>query len=161
MREWCRSGARRGKCAGLVYGTEFSWIALDPASHQGSVVIGITIWTPRYPCALPHRVEEDGELTTLIPSGVEILIVLRGELVVRKERNRVTWTFFIKLDTRRKGMSYIGIIPKFHRQDVTCEMPRGRRDQCSSAQRGPRHGESFQHFSSPPPVPYQPRIIST
>ncbi len=104
MHEWCRSGARRAKSTGLVYGTELSWITLDPTSHQGSVVIRITIWTPRYPCPLPHRVEEDGELATLIPGGVKILIVLRGELVVCEERNRVAWMFLIKLDTRRKAV---------------------------------------------------------
>ena len=104
MHEWCRGGARRGKSASLVYSTEFSWITLDPASHQGSVVIDITIWTPRYPCALPHRVEEDGELATLIPGRIEILIVLRGELVVCEQRNRVAWMFLIKLDTRWKDV---------------------------------------------------------
>src|SRR5260370_20691569 len=162
MREWRRSRDRGGKCAGLVYGTEFSWIALDPASHQGSVVIGITIWTPRYSRPLPHRVEEDGESATLISCRVEILIVLRGELVVCEERNRMAWTFPIKLDTRRKDMDrYIGIIPEFHRPNVTCEMPGWRRDPGNSAQRGPRRGESFQHLLSLPPVSYQPHIIST
>src|SRR5258708_18249215 len=104
MREWRRSRARGGKCAGLVYGTEFSWIALDPASHQGSVVIGITIWTPRYSCPLPHRVEKDAESATLISGRIEILIILRGELIVREKSNRAAWTFRIKLDTRRKSM---------------------------------------------------------
>src|SRR5260221_14399493 len=45
VREWRRSRARGGKGAGLVYSTEFSRITLDPAPHQGSVVIGIPIWT--------------------------------------------------------------------------------------------------------------------
>jgi len=104
MREWRRSRARGGKCAGLVYGTEFSWITLDPASHQGSVVIGITIWTPCYSCPLPHRVEEDAESATLVSGMIEILIVLRGELIVCEERNRVSWTLLIKLDTCRKNI---------------------------------------------------------
>src|ERR1700730_10444324 len=150
VREWRGSRALGGKSAGLVYSTEFSWITLNPASHQGSVVIGITIWTPRYSCPLPHRVEKDTEPATLISGRIEILIVLRGELVVCEECNRVTWTFPIKLDTRRKSMDrHIGIIPKLHRQDVPCEMPGGRRDQCSSAPRGPRRSESFQHFLVP------------
>src|SRR5260370_28822374 len=104
VREWRRSRARGGKGAGLVHSTEFSWVTLDPASHQGSVVIGITIWTPRYSCPLPHRVEKDAGSATLISGRIEILIVLRGELVVCEERNRVAWTFLIKLDTRRKGL---------------------------------------------------------
>jgi hypothetical protein len=33
-----------------------------------------------------------------------MLIVLRGELVVREECNRVTWTAIIKLDTGWKDM---------------------------------------------------------
>jgi hypothetical protein len=79
-----------------------------------------------------------------------MLVVLRGELVIREERNRVAWTFFIKLDTRRKGLDrYIGIIPELHRENVACEMPGGRRDQCSSAHRGPRGGESFKHYLVP------------
>src|SRR3984893_2842279 len=48
VREWRRSRARGGKGAGLVYSTEFFRITLNPASHQGSVVIGIAIWTPCY-----------------------------------------------------------------------------------------------------------------
>jgi hypothetical protein len=162
VREWRRSRARSGKSTGLVYSTEFSRITLDPASHQGSVVVDITIWTPRYSCSLPYRVEENAESATLISGRIQILIILRGELVVCEECNRVTWTFLIKLDTGWKDMDrYIGIIPKLHRQDVPREMPGGRRDQCSSAQRGPRRSESFQHFSSPLPVVHQPRIIST
>jgi hypothetical protein len=91
-----------------------------------------------------------------------MLIVLRGELVVCEERNGVTGTFFVKLDTGWKDMDrYIGIIPELHGQHVTCEMPGGWRDQCGSAQTGPRRSEPFQHFSSPPPAAYQPRIIST
>src|SRR5258707_9205580 len=93
VREWCRSHAPSGKSTGLVYGTELSRIALNPASHQRSVVVDITIWTPRYSCPLPHRVEEDAESTTRISGGIQILIVLRGELVVCKKCNRVTWTF--------------------------------------------------------------------
>ena len=104
MRELRRSRARGGKSAGLVYSTEFFWITLDPASHQRSVVVGITIWTPSYSCPLPYRVEEDAESATLISGRIEILIVLRGELVVCEECNGVTWTFRIKLDTRRKGI---------------------------------------------------------
>jgi hypothetical protein len=61
-----------------------------------------------------------------------MLIVLGGELVICEECNRVTWTFLIKLDARRKDMDrYVRIIPKFHRQNVTREMPGRRRDQCS------------------------------
>jgi hypothetical protein len=98
----------------------------------------------------------------LISGRIEILVVLRGELIVCEECNRVAWTLLIKLDARREGMDrYIGIIPELYRENVTCEMPRGRRNQCGSAQRGPRRSESFQHFSSPPPVAYKPRIIST
>src|SRR5260370_16604460 len=48
VREWRRSRARGGKGAGLVDSTEFSRIALNPASHQRSVVVDITIWTPGY-----------------------------------------------------------------------------------------------------------------
>jgi hypothetical protein len=91
-----------------------------------------------------------------------MLIVLRGELIVCKECNGVAWTFLIKLHTRRKNLDrYIRIIPKLHRQDVTREMPRWRRDQCSNAEGGPRGSESFEHFLIPPPVAYQARIIST
>src|SRR5882672_9153237 len=104
VREWRRSRARGGKGAGLVYATELSRITLDPASHQGSVVIGIAIWTPCYSRSLPHRVEEDAEPAALISGRIEMLVVLRGELVVREECNRMTWTFLIKLDTRRKDI---------------------------------------------------------
>src|SRR6202048_1547194 len=104
VREWRGSRALGGKSAGLVYSTEFSWITLNPASHQGSVVIGITIWTPRYSCSLPNRVEKDAESSTLISGRIEMLIILRGELVVCEKCNRVARTFLIKLDTRRKSM---------------------------------------------------------
>jgi hypothetical protein len=70
-----------------VDGAELSWIALDPTSHQGSVVVDIAIWTPRYSCALPHRVEEDAKSATLVSGGIQILITLRGELVVCEERD--------------------------------------------------------------------------
>src|SRR6266699_882173 len=46
VREWRRSRAPSSKGAGLVHSTEFSRITLDPASHQGSVVINVAIWTP-------------------------------------------------------------------------------------------------------------------
>ena len=104
MREWRGSRALGGKCAGLVYGTEFSWIALNPASHQRSVVVDIAVWTPRYSCPLPYRVKEDAESTALISGRIEMLVVLRGELIIREECNRVAWTFLIELDARRKGM---------------------------------------------------------
>jgi hypothetical protein len=62
----------------------------------------------------------------------------------------VAWTSLIKLDARRKGIDgQIGIIPKLHRQNVTCEMPGWRRDQRSSAQWRPRRSESFEHFLVP------------
>jgi len=148
MHEWRRGRVRGGKCTGLVYRTELSRIALNPASHQRRVVVDIAIWTPCYSFPLPHRVEEDAKSAALISGAIQILIVLRGELVVREECNRMTWTFLIKLDTRRKDMDrYVGIIPKFHRQDVTREMPGWRRDQCSNAEGGPRSSESFEHFS--------------
>ena len=157
MHEWRRSDARGGKGASLVDGAELSRKALNPASHQCSVVVDITIWTPRYWCPLPYRVEEDAESTTLISGRIQILIVLRGELVVREECNRVASTFLVKLDTRRKNMGrYIGIIPELHRQHVAREMPGWRRDKCSSAKRGPGRSESVQHFPSPPPVASQP-----
>src|ERR1700722_1792499 len=41
MRERRRGRARGGESAGLVHSAKFSWITLDPASHQGSVVIDI------------------------------------------------------------------------------------------------------------------------
>jgi hypothetical protein len=146
VRERRRSRTRGGKGAGLVYCTEFFRIPLDPASHQGGVVIGIAIWTPCYSRPLPHGIEEDAEPATLISCGIEILVVLRGELVVGEERNGVSWAFLVKLDSRRKGMDrYIGIIPELHRQNVASEMPGGRRDQRSSAQGGPGRSESFQH----------------
>src|ERR1700730_12091119 len=104
VRELRRSRTRGGKGAGLVYGTKFFWVTLDPASHQGSVVIGIAIWTPRYSCPLPHRVEKDAESATLISGRIEILIVLRGELVACEKCNGVAWTVLIKLDARWKGM---------------------------------------------------------
>jgi hypothetical protein len=87
-----------------VYGTELSRIALNPASHQRSVVVDVTIWTPCYSCPLPYRVEEDAEPATLISGRIEILIVPRGELVVGEKCNRVAWTSLIKLDPRRKGV---------------------------------------------------------
>src|SRR5882724_8928536 len=134
MHEWRRSGTRGGVSTGLVYRPELSWIALNPAPHQRGVVVDIAIWTPRYSCALPNRVEKDAESATLISGRIEILIVLRGELVICEKCNRVAWMFLIKLDPRRKGMErYIGIIPKLHCQDVTRKMPGRRRDQCSSA----------------------------
>src|SRR5882757_9011239 len=104
MHEWRRSYTRSGKSTGLVYDTELSRIALNPASHQGSVVVDITIWTPRYSCPLPYRVEEDAEPATLIPGGIQILIVLRGELVICEDCNRMTWTFLIELDAGWKDM---------------------------------------------------------
>src|SRR3984957_1442523 len=66
VREGCRSRTRGGESAGLVYSAKFSWITLDPASHQGGVVIDVAIWTPGYSCPLPHRIEKDAELATLI-----------------------------------------------------------------------------------------------
>src|SRR6266851_8759224 len=162
MHEWRRGRTRGGKRTGLVYSTELSRIALNPASHQRRVVVDIAIRTPRYSCSLPYRIEEDAESATLIPGRIQIFIVLRGELVVREECNRMTWTFLVKLDAGWEDMNrYIGIIPELYRQNVACEMPGWRRHQCSSAQRGSRGSESFQHFSSPPPVAYRPRIIST
>jgi hypothetical protein len=86
-----------------MYSAELSRIALNPASHQRSVVVDITIWTPRYSCPLPHRVDENAEPATLISGRIEIFVVLRGELVVCEKCNRVAWTFLIKLDTRREG----------------------------------------------------------
>jgi hypothetical protein len=87
-----------------VHNTEFSRITLDPASHQRSVVVDITIWTPRYSYSLPHCIEEDAKSATLISGRIQILIVLRGELVVCEECNRVTRTFLIELDTGWKDM---------------------------------------------------------
>src|SRR5689334_21550474 len=69
--ESCRSRARGGESAGLVYRTERSRIALNPASHQRSVVVDITIWTPRYAFPLPHRVEEKTEPATLISGRIQ------------------------------------------------------------------------------------------
>src|SRR3981189_683597 len=147
MHEWRRSGNRGGVSRGLVYRPELSWLALNPAPHQRSVVGDVAIWTPRYSCPLPDRVEKDAESATLIPGRIQIFIVLRRELVVSEERDGVTWTFPVKLDTGWKDMDrYIGIVPEFHRQDITCEMPGRRRDQCGSTQRGSRRSESFQHF---------------
>src|ERR1700692_1507328 len=124
MHEWRRSYARGGKSTGLVNNTELSRITLDPASHQGSVIIGITIWTPCYSRSLPRRVEEDTEPATLISGRIELRVVLRCELIVCEERNRVARASLIKLDARRKGIDgQIGIIPKLHRQNVTCKMP--------------------------------------
>jgi hypothetical protein len=104
MHEWRRSYARGVKSPGLVYSTELSRIALNPTSHQRSVVVDIAIGTPRYSCPLPYRVEEDTESATLISGGIQIFIVLRGELVVCEECNRASWTFRIKLDTGWKDM---------------------------------------------------------
>jgi hypothetical protein len=87
-----------------VYSTELSRIALNPASHQRGVVVDITIWTPRYSCPVPYRVEEDAESATLISGRIKVLVVLRGELVVCEECDRVAWTFLVKLDTRRERM---------------------------------------------------------
>src|SRR5258708_13186320 len=92
VREWCRSHAPSGKRTGLVYGTELSRIALNPASHQRSVVVDVTIWTPCYSCPLPYRVEEDAEPATLISGRIEILIVPRGELVVGEKSNTLPCT---------------------------------------------------------------------
>src|SRR5258708_34495722 len=104
MHEWRRSGTRGGVSTGLVYRPELSWIALNPAPHQRSVVVDITIWTPRYSCPLPHRIDKHAKSAALISGRIQILIVLRGELVVCEECHRVTWTFLVKLDTRRKDM---------------------------------------------------------
>jgi hypothetical protein len=82
-----------------VHSPEFSQITLYPASHQGGVVVDITIGTPRYSFPLPDRVEEDAESPALISRRIEMLIVLRGELIIREECNRVTQAFLIKLDT--------------------------------------------------------------
>ena len=126
MREWRRSCALSGEGTGLVYSPKLSRIALNPASHQRSVVVDIAIWTPRYSCPLPYRVEEDTESTTLISGGIQIFIILRGELVVCEECHRVPWTFRIKLDAGWKDMDRrIGIIPELYRENVTCEMPGG------------------------------------
>src|SRR6185312_8146145 len=64
--KWRRGYASSGESTGLVYGTELSRIALNPAPHQRSVVVDITIWTPCYSRPLPYRVEEDTESATLI-----------------------------------------------------------------------------------------------
>jgi hypothetical protein len=87
-----------------VYGTELSRIALNPASDQRSVVVDIAVWTPRYACPLPYRVEEDTEPATLISGRIQMLIVLSSELIIREECDRVTWTFIVKLDTGWKDM---------------------------------------------------------
>jgi hypothetical protein len=53
-----------------------------------------------------------------------MLIVLRGELIVREDCNRMASTFLIELHTRRKDLDrYIGIIPEFHREHVSREVP--------------------------------------
>jgi hypothetical protein len=104
MHEWRRSCARSGKRSGLVYGTELSRITLNPASDQRSVVVDIAIWTPRYSCPLPYRIEENAEPATLISGRIQMLIVLRSELIIREERDRVTWTAIIKLDNGWKDM---------------------------------------------------------
>src|SRR5882757_9418856 len=160
MHEWRRSGTRGGVSTGLVYRPELSWIALNPAPHQRSIIVDIAIGTPRYSCPLPDRVEQDAEPATLIPGRIQILIVLRRELVVSEERDGVTWTFPVKLDTGWKDMDrYIGIVPEFHRQDIAREMPGRRRDQGGNAQRGSRRSESLQHLSSPPPVTYRRTVF--
>jgi hypothetical protein len=81
--------------------------------------------------SLPHRVEEDAKPATLISGRIEILVILRRELVICEQCNRVAWIFLVKLDARREAIDrYIGIIPELYRENVTCEMPGGRRDQC-------------------------------
>jgi hypothetical protein len=75
-----RSYARSGKRTSLVYRSDLTRKALNPTSHQSSVVVDITIWTPRYSCPLPYRIEEDAKSATLISGRIQILIVLRGEL---------------------------------------------------------------------------------
>src|SRR5260370_12629257 len=80
VREWRRSRARGGKGAGLVHSTEFSWVTLDPASHQGSVVIGITIWTPSYSCTLPPHIAKDAESPTLFSIRLKSLVVLHTDI---------------------------------------------------------------------------------
>jgi hypothetical protein len=87
-----------------VHSTELSRITLDPASHQGGVVIGIAIWTPCYSRALPHRVEEDAEPATLISGRIEILVILCGELIVGEKSNGAAWAFLVKLDAGRKDV---------------------------------------------------------
>jgi hypothetical protein len=82
--------------------------------------------------------------------------VLRGELIIREECNGVAWNFPVKLDARRKRMDrHIGIIPELYRQDITCEMPGRRRDECGNTQLGPGRSEPFQHFLPPPPAAHR------
>src|SRR3984893_11059828 len=104
MHEWRRGCACDGKRTGLVYSTELSRIALNPASHQRGVVVDIAIRTPRYSRPLPCRVEEDTEPATLISGRIQLLIVLRSKLIIREECDRVTWTAIIKLDTGWKDL---------------------------------------------------------
>ena len=54
-----RSRIRGGKRAGLVNGSEFFRIALDPASHDRGIVINIGKRTPRNARPFPGRVQED------------------------------------------------------------------------------------------------------
>jgi hypothetical protein len=88
------------------FGVQYRVFSDNPGSSLSSTQrrVDITIWTPRYSCPLPYRVEEDAESATLISGRIQILIVLRGELIIREERNRVTWTFLVKFDTGRKNM---------------------------------------------------------
>jgi hypothetical protein len=41
----------------------------------------------------------------LISGRIEVLVVLRAELIVGEERNRVAWAFLVHLDTGRKDMN--------------------------------------------------------
>jgi len=58
LHEWRRSHARSGKRSGLMHSNRtFSDTCIRPLINARRV--DIAIWTPRYSCPLPYRVEED------------------------------------------------------------------------------------------------------
>ena len=140
--EFAVAGERRrrrthgGKSAGLVNGTELLWIALDPTSQHSRIVVDIGIRTPRDARSFPHGIQENAESATLVASRIEIFVVLRGELIIREERDGVSGAIGLELNARGKSVDrHIGIIPELDGQNVTREIPWRWRDQCCGPQR--------------------------
>jgi hypothetical protein len=113
----CHGGVCNNRVeTGLVYRTELSRKALNPTSHQRSVVIGITVWTPRYSCPLPYRVEEDAESATArLPFFLVNSDVTTPHVLVTPRRLGRSFPNGIHQDITRERLAQIGDAAGVHR----------------------------------------------
>jgi hypothetical protein len=101
----------------------------------------------------PGRIQENAEAATLVASRIEIFVVLRGELKIREERNRVFDAIDLELNARGKSVDrHVGIIPKLDGQNVTREIPWRWRHQCCSPKGDRGAANPFSISTSPPPA---------